>query len=207
MKRLVGIFASLALWLGCATTGVPGKADVAAEAPAAEAPAAEAPAAEAADSASTEDHAIAKASGPPLEPFSLKLASGGLYDAGAAMAEGKVLMISFWATWCGPCKTELERMAPVYDDLAGEGFEYLAVSADGPESVAEVRPYVRSCGYEFPVLLDTTGQILARYNPRGDLPFYILVNRKGEVVEEHQGFKPGDEVLLEEKVRSLLKAK
>ena len=98
MKRLVGIFASLALWLGCATTGVPGKADVAAEAPAAEAPAAEAPAAEAADSASTEDHAIAKASGPPLEPFSLKLASGGLYDAGAAPFtmtwRGKALSIS-----------------------------------------------------------------------------------------------------------------
>lgn len=151
--------------------------------------------------------ALVSKSGPSLEPFVLKQAKGGQYDVGRSLSENKVIMISFWATWCGPCKTELERMAPVYEDLAGEGFEYLAVSTDSAESVSEVRPYIRSCGYSFPVLLDTTGDLLSRYNPRGDLPFYVLVNSRGEVVEMHQGFKPGDEVAIEGKVRALLKAK
>ena len=98
-------------------------------------------------------------------------------------------------------------MAPVFDDLEAEGFQYLAVSTDSAESVSEVRPYIRSCGYEFPVLLDTSGDLIARYNPRGDMPFYVLVNRQGQVVETHQGFKPGDEVMLERKIRSLLRVK
>jgi len=151
--------------------------------------------------------ALVSKSGPALDPFVLKQAKGGQYDVGKTLAENKVIMISFWATWCGPCKTELERMDPVYEDLVGDGFEYLAVSTDSAESVSEVRPYIRSCGYSFPVLLDTTGDLLSRYNPRGDLPFYVLVNTRGEVVEMHQGFKPGDEVAIEGKVRALLKAK
>ena len=149
-------------------------------------------------------HPIAEKGGPPMEPFSLKRSEGGMYRS--SVDGGKVVMISFWATWCGPCKTELERMDPVYRDLKDRGFEYLAVSTDTAETVAEVRSYIRSSGYAYPVLLDTTGAMLAQHNPRGDLPFYILVNRKGQIVEKHQGFKPGDEIGLRAKVEALLEA-
>jgi thiol-disulfide isomerase/thioredoxin len=141
-----------------------------------------------------------------LEPFQLKQANGRRYDVTPDLQANKVIMVSFWATWCGPCKAEMEKLSPVYDELLGEGFQYLAVSTDGPDSVAEVRPYIRSNDYQFPVLLDTTGKLLERYNPRGDLPYYLLVNRKGQIVEEHQGFVPGDEVGIEARVRALLKA-
>ena len=195
MRRVVTIVLFACLLAGCASAG---KAMKAGE---------EAASAAAAEPVSAEYSAIAEKTGPALEPFVLKVAQGGQYDVSQTLAENKVIMISFWATWCGPCKTELERMAPVYDDLVDSGFEYLAVSTDSAESVSEVRPYIRSCGYEFPVLLDTTGDLMSKYNPRGDLPFYVLVNTRGEVVEMHQGFKPGDEVAIEGKVKALLKAK
>ena len=169
-----------------------------------EAPATEVHAADESASSAGTNHPIAKKGGPPIEAFTLKRSKGGMYRSSADA--GKVVLISFWATWCGPCKTELERMDPVYQDLREKGFEYLAVSTDTAETVAEVRSYVRSSGYEYPILLDTTGAMLARHNPRGDLPFYILVNRKGQIVEKHQGFKPGDEVGLRAKIEALLEA-
>ncbi len=95
-------------------------------------------------------------------------------------------------------------MAPVHEELADQGFVYLAISTDGPETLSEVRSYVGSYGYEFPVLLDTKSTILDKFHPTGTLPFYLLVNRRGEIVEQHQGFSPGDEVKLRAKVLSLL---
>jgi peroxiredoxin len=95
-------------------------------------------------------------------------------------------------------------MSPVYDELASQGFAYLAISTDGPETLSEVRSYVGSYGYAFPVLLDSKSTVLDKFHPTGTLPFYLLVNRRGEIVEQHQGFSPGDEVKLREKVLSLL---
>lgn len=96
-------------------------------------------------------------------------------------------------------------MAPVYERLKDQGFVYIAIATDGPDSVAQVRPYVSSYGYRFPVLLDSQSAVLSRYNPRGDMPFYLLVNRRGEIVEQHQGFTTGDEARIEHKVSSLLR--
>jgi peroxiredoxin len=141
--------------------------------------------------------------GTPLESFTLKSVDGKAFDI-APLIGSDVLMVTFWATWCSPCKAELTRMAKVYDLLQPEGFEYIAIATDDPSTVSQVRPYVTSYGYRFPVLLDTQSTVLQRYNPRGDMPFYLLVNRRGEIVEQHQGFNVGDEILLEKKIRSLL---
>lgn len=160
------------------------------------------------DAAATIDPAkadLSGRSGTPLKQFKLPRVNGKPFDVKKHVGND-VLMISFWATWCAPCKAELGRMAPVYDRLADQGFVYVAVSTDAPTDVPKVKPYVDSYGYQFPVLLDTQSELMARYNPRGDMPFYILVNRKGEVVEQHQGFSPGDEVLIEAKIKSLLGA-
>ena len=76
----------------------------------------------------------------------------------------------------------------------------VAVSTDGPDSIAEVEGYVEKRGYRFPVVLDARSELLARYNPRGDVPFSMIIDRAGNIVETHQGFSPGDEVDLEARV-------
>ena len=141
--------------------------------------------------------------GTPLQAFQLKDVRGVPYRVAKHIGKD-VIMISFWATWCGPCKQELAAMSPVYDELAAQGFVYLAISTDGPETLSEVRSYVGSYGYAFPVLLDSKSTMLDKFHPTGTLPFYLLVNRNGEIVEQHQGFSTGDEAKLRAKVISLL---
>jgi peroxiredoxin len=144
--------------------------------------------------------------GSALQPFTLPTAAGKTFDIRPHLGKD-VVMISFWATWCSPCKAELQRMAPVYERLKEQGFVYVAVSTDSPSDAPKVRPYVTSAGYQFPVLLDTQSTLMQRYNPRGDMPFFLIVSRRGEIVEQHQGFSPGDEVGIEARLRSLLAAK
>lgn len=141
--------------------------------------------------------------GTPMRLFTLKDMTGRPFDLRSHLGKD-VVMLSFWATWCAPCKNELERMSKVYEALKDQGFVYLAVSTDGPASVAQVRPYIQGLGYTFPVLLDTQTEVMSRYNPRGDMPFYLLVDRAGRIVDIHQGFTPGDEVEIEKRVRALL---
>jgi len=73
----------------------------------------------------------------------------------------------------------------------------VSVSMDGPDSVAEVRPYVRRMGYTYPIVVDEDGSIAQRLNPIGAAPFSILVGRDGKVIRRFSGFKAGEAPLLE----------
>jgi peroxiredoxin len=146
-----------------------------------------------------------EADGTPMEAFTLKDMAGRPFALADHLGRD-VLMVSFWATWCAPCKIELELMSGVYDRLADRGFVYVAVSTDGPATLAQVRPYVQGQGYRFPVVLDTQTTVMSRYNPRGDMPFYLLVDRAGRIVDTHQGFTPGQEAEIEARVLELLGA-
>ena len=138
-----------------------------------------------------------------LAPFSLKTSSGRTFDSEAHRRKD-VMVIAFWATWCKPCKIELVQLHKLFLKYREQGLVVLAVSIDGPDSVAEVENYKNKFSYEFPVLMDTETDLLARYNPRGDVPFSMVVDRQGRIVETHQGFNPGDEIALEKKLRRLL---
>ncbi len=144
-------------------------------------------------------------SGRRLAPFTLETAFGGTFDIGPRIGRD-VIYLAFWATWCKPCKLELEALAPVWERLSARGLTLVAVSTDGPDSIAEVEGYIEKRGYRFPVVLDARSELLARYNPRGDVPFSMVVDRAGNIVETHQGFSPGDEVALEERLLALLDA-
>ncbi|MBN4052464.1 TlpA family protein disulfide reductase, partial [Sphingobacteriaceae bacterium AH-315-L07] len=69
---------------------------------------------------------------------------------------GKISIFSFWATWCAPCKKELNNISEVYDDWKKEyGLEVIAVSIDNARNVAKVKPYVDGQAWDYEVLLDT----------------------------------------------------
>ena len=143
------------------------------------------------------------ASGKRLTPFVLKDASGQAYDVGQHIGRDVVVM-AFWATWCKPCKLELAALHQIYRRYMDKGLVVLAISIDGPDSIAEVNNYRRKYSYTFPVLLDSETALLERYNPRGDIPFSMVVDRNGVIVETHQGFNPGDEGPLEVELLHLL---
>jgi peroxiredoxin len=117
---------------------------------------------------------------------------------------GKVVVISFWATWCRPCLQELPHLQRLYAELGDEGLVVLAVSNDGPETQAQVRAIANRGGWTFPVLLDLDGAITSLLNPRGTNPYTIFVDRQGRIADTHEGYASGDEVQHEATIRALL---
>ena len=94
--------------------------------------------------------------------------------------EGKVVLMSFWATWCGPCKEEMPHLQKLYDARKDDGFEVLSISTDDARSASKVKPYIKKNGYSFTVLLDKDSSVIGTYNPSKTLPYTVIVDRKGE---------------------------
>ena len=89
----------------------------------------------------------------------------------------KVVLLKFWATWCGPCKVEMPAMERLYRSFPRREFEILAVSTDA-QGAAVTRPFQREAGFTFPVLHDADFRIGLRYGAR-TLPMTFLIDRKG----------------------------
>jgi thiol-disulfide isomerase/thioredoxin len=94
--------------------------------------------------------------------------------------KGKVVLLSFWATWCGPCKQEMPAMQTLYQKLRGKGFEVVAV--DMMEDKATVAKFVKTSGYTFPVLIDSTGEVGGGPYGARALPTNYIVDKGGRIV-------------------------
>lgn len=121
-----------------------------------------------------------------------------------AHGERDVFVLAFWATWCQPCQQELSKMNAMYGSRRDRGLHIYAISIDGPDTAAQVGPWVEREGYQFPVLLDRETQVLTRYNPRGDIPYYVVLDAQGRVLKDHQGYMTGDVEELEAYLDSVL---
>jgi len=118
----------------------------------------------------------------------------------------KVVVMSFWATWCMPCRQELGLLQEVYLKHAAEGLEVLAIAVDGPETVGRVRPFVKQSGWTFPVLIDSETRATALYNPRKQMPMLHIFDRWGRIAYSHTTFQPGQAPALRQKILEVLAA-
>ncbi len=105
----------------------------------------------------------------------------------------KVILISFWATWCEPCKKEMVQLQQLYEAHGDKGLIIMSISMDEPESQGDVRPFVKQRGFTFPVLLDTESQVTNQFNPRRAAPYSLLITRDQKITWSHEGYVPGDE--------------
>lgn len=117
----------------------------------------------------------------------------------------KVVLITFWATWCAPCSNELPALQRLYDKYKAEPFVVLGISMDGPETIAGVVPMTRQLGLSFPILLDQETRVVGLYNPKRAAPFGVLIGLDGNVAKRRDGYSPGDEVDIEREVLALLR--
>ena len=116
----------------------------------------------------------------------------------------QVVLLDFWSTYCEPCKAEMPHLRRFYDAYKAKGFTVLAISMDGPETVAEVPAFAKRNGMTFPVVLDEDSSIASLYNPKKSAPLSVLIDKSGKVVKVHEGYNSGDEVALEKHLRELL---
>jgi peroxiredoxin len=116
----------------------------------------------------------------------------------------EVIFIDFWATYCEPCRAEFPHIQKMYDAHKSNGFVVLAISMDGPETIATVPQIAGSYNVTFPVLLDEDSSIASMYNPKKSAPLSILIDKTGKIVRVREGYNPGDEKLVEDDVVKLL---
>ena len=137
-----------------------------------------------------------------LPAVQLKNLEGENISTGDLATEGQPTLICFWATWCSPCKRELNNYAELYEDWQDEtGVNIVAVSIDDQRSIRRVAPYVNSVLWDYDVLLDPNKDF-ARAMQVVNVPHTFLVNVEGEIVWQHNNYADGDE---EEVYEELLK--
>ena len=115
---------------------------------------------------------------------------------------GQVVMINFWATWCGPCRVEMPHLARLYDKYRGSGFKVLAVNID--EDPYKAANLAKQLGMRFPVRLDTEKKVSRLYD-LSTMPSTILVDRDGRVRYVHRGYREGYEDTYDKQIRELLR--
>lgn len=113
----------------------------------------------------------------------------------------KLTVINFWATWCKPCRNELENISYLYPDWQEQfDMEIIAVSIDDSRTQGQVKPYINSQGFDYKILLDENKEFFRAVNGTSP-PLTLLVNNKGEILDIEHGYIEGNEYLLEDKLK------
>ncbi len=141
--------------------------------------------------------------GSKIPSVNLKDVNGNSVNTAELSNDGKPIVISFWATWCAPCKKELNAIHEVYEDWQDEtGVKVVAVSIDDARSATRVKPYVDAQGWDFEILMDSNGDFKRSLNVN-NVPQTFLIDGNGEIVWTHSGYSPGDEEELLEEIEKL----
>ncbi len=120
--------------------------------------------------------------------FSAKLLTGSIVNLAAL--RGKVVLVNFWATWCGPCRVEMPVLQGLNDRFGAVGFKVLAVN--NQEAANTIQPFLDKYGLVFDVALDQNGSLNQRYTVRS-YPTSYVIGRDGVILAQQFGpFAPGD---------------
>ncbi len=125
----------------------------------------------------------ASAAARPAPNFALKTADGKTVEL--RQLAGKVVVVNFWATWCGPCRAEIPGMLEIYGKYRGKGLEIVGVSLD-QQGFAVVTPFVQRMKIDYPVVVGD-GDLVAAYGNFQAIPTTFVVDKKGNIVGEHTG--------------------
>jgi peroxiredoxin len=132
--------------------------------------------------------------------FTLKSADG--RNMRLQEQRGQVVLVNFWASWCGPCKQEMPHLNRIYDKYRSSGFTLLAVNID--DDARHGAATATKWGLKFPVLLDADKRVTRLYD-LGAMPATVLIDRDGRVRHLHRGYREGVEEAYERQVRELVK--
>ena len=119
-----------------------------------------------------------------------------------AEQRGQVVLVNFWATWCGPCKQEMPHLNRLYDKYRSSGFVLLGINVD--EDARQASGTAAKYGLHFPVLFDADKAVVKLYDLQS-MPATVLIDRDGKVRYLHRGYREGLEAAYEQQIRELVK--
>jgi peroxiredoxin len=144
--------------------------------------------------------AFAADSSGPAPQFTLTAPSG--QQGALSQYKGQVVMVNFWATWCGPCQQEMPLLDQMYKKYKPAGFTLIGVNVD--KEAPAVKELLARKPVSFPVLLDPANAVSKAYHV-DEMPSSVIIDRKGEIRYVHRGYKPGDENEYQDRIRQLIR--
>jgi len=144
--------------------------------------------------------ALAIAPSSPAPQFQLQSMAGSTVNL--AQFKGQVVMINFWASWCGPCRQEMPILEKLYGKYKPMGFTMIAVNVE-PDSKLAVN-WLKDTPVTFPVLFDTRSEVSKLYQVAG-MPSTVIIDRKGNLRWLHRGYKSGDENEYLDQIRAMVR--
>ncbi len=137
--------------------------------------------------------------------YSVLVKDGQLMVGAKGSEEAKqAILVSFWATWCGPCKLEMPHVDALDKELADKGFEGISISIDDARAYSQARAYVKGRKFQFNALFDKESKVVAMFNPSKTLPYTVIIDKAGKIRHVHTGYNPGDEVKLKKEIQAIL---
>jgi len=115
-----------------------------------------------------------------------------------------VIVISFWATFCKPCKSEMPFLQKLHEAYGAKGLRVVGISLDPPDTESSVRPLVQRNRYTYSVAIDRQSSATRLLNRKGVLPFLLVFDRNGRLILKKDGFSMGDQGEIEKLVKGLL---
>lgn len=138
----------------------------------------------------------------PAPDFRLTNRAGG--EIALSELRGQVVMINFWASWCGPCRQEFPALDQIYGKYKPMGFTMVGINVESEKADAE--RFLGARPVSFPILFDPDNSVSGSYGVSA-MPTTVLVDRQGRLRWQHRAYKPGDEAKYIEQVRAMLKEK
>jgi peroxiredoxin len=143
---------------------------------------------------------LAGATKQPAPDFTLPSRSGDTVSL--ADLRGQVVMINFWASWCGPCRQEMPLLDQMHKRYSSLGFTLLGVNVE--ENTNDAERWLEEVPVSFPVLFDRESKVSKLYQVSA-MPSTVFIDRHGNIRYLHKGYKPGDESEYLNQIRALLK--
>ena len=137
--------------------------------------------------------------------FSLKDLSGKMVHLKDFIGK-KVIVMNFWATWCVPCKLELPHMEKIHKKFKDKDFVLLSINTDLARMQSTVKDFVKRYKMTYTVLVDPEAKAVSRYNPRGIIPYTVVIDLKGNIHKIYHGYIPGIDKQIEKEVLKLLES-
>jgi thiol-disulfide isomerase/thioredoxin len=144
--------------------------------------------------------ALAVAPSGPAPRFSLNSMAGKMVSLD--QYKGQVVMINFWASWCGPCRQEMPILEKLHTKYKPMGFSMIGVNVEPDSELA--KNWLKATPVTFPILFDTKSEVSKLYSVPG-MPTTVIVDRKGNLRWMHQGYKPGVENEYLNQIRALVR--